>query len=472
MTTNKKSKLVTSCDIRNKRIKTFMNTEVKDFAQYVLRSRTMPNIMDGLRIGARKVIWASLTGDLSKKKFVKMPALIGDTMKLQYMHGDASLANTIVNLCCTHLNKYAPLEAIGQIPSLRVPNCDTATRYLMVKKSEFLDFYTADKELLDIQTEEGEKIEPKYFLPIIPLVLLNRTSSPGFGFSFKSFSYRLCDVIENTLQAVINGTCVVNKSSVQLTPEVDGIDPSTLIFNSAKNRWYSVGKYELDFANNTLIIRDLPFDISFDTLEEQLQKLQENFTINSWINLSEGDKISYVVKFASGRLSTLYNANKWKFFQTFKLYSCLKQDILNCMDEDGKTILFFESPYHLIDAFVKRRLKFYQARKTRTIKQLEEKKANLEMRVKFVQHVIDGSIVVVERKLSDIKQQLDKYKIDSYVLDMKVYDLTLEKIEELNNTLRETVEKLNYIKETTIQEMYIEDLINFKTKYDSIIEKL
>lgn len=463
-----KKQVVDSCQIEKKRVKNFLNTEVKSYAQYVLRNRTMPNIMDGLRVGGRKILWAALTGDLAKKKFVKMPALIGDALKVHYNHGDASLASTIVNFCCKHLNNYAPLEAIGQIPSLRVPKCDTATRYLMIRKSPFLEFFMYDKELLEIQEDEGEKIEPTFFLPIIPFTLLYRTGAPGFGFSFKSFSYNIDDIIDNTIQAVLNGSCIF--SGIELKPEIVGIKPENLIFNSNKNKWYNVGEYELDWENNRLIVRDLPYNVSFEAFEELLQSLKDKVVITDWINLSEKDKLTYVIKFPVNRMKTLYE-NKWKFFQMFKLYSPIPNDILNCIDEDGKSILFFETPYELIDCFVKKRLKYYEKRKTRTIKVLKEQIQEYTYRIDFINKVIDGTIVVMKRKRNDILEDLKKFNIPSTVLDMKIWKLTKEEIEDLNDKIIKTKKELEYIEKTTIQEMYIFDLIEFKNKYSVIINK-
>lgn len=466
-----KANVEDSCEITARRVKNFLNTEVKSYAEYVLRTRTMPSIMDGLRVGARKIIWASLTGDLQKKPFLKMPALIGQAMQVQYAHGDASLANTIVNLCCTHLNKYAPLEAIGQIPSLRVPNCDTATRYLMIRKSPYLDLFKMDKELLEIQEEEGEKIEPKYFLPIIPFALLYRTSSPGFGFAYKTNSYRLEDIIDNVIQAVIKGTCQDNQDSVPLTPEIQGIKPENLIFNANKNRWYSVGEYELEFENDVLKITDLPYDVSFENIEETLTQLKDKFIISDWLNLSQKEKITYIVKFPKGRMRQLYNTNQWNFFKTFKLYSPIKPDIMNFIDEDGKTILFFENPYQMIDCFVKKRLYFYDKRKSLTIKKLKEQLAVYDNQIKFINLFIEGKIEVFKRKKEDILADLKKFEIESYVLDMKVWNLTKEQIDILNQLRNETQEQLDYITRTSIETMYVSDLIDLREKLCGITNK-
>ena len=455
-----------SCDIEKRRIKNFLNTELKDYAKYVLETRTLPNIMDGLRTGARKILYAAITGELSKRNLVKLLTLSGDTLKLQYAHGDASIATTIVNMCTEHTNKYHPLEANGQIPSLRVPKCDVASRYLMIRNTPYLNMFKADFELLTQQIDEGEKIEPKFFLPIVPMVLLNRTGAPGFAFSFKSMSYQLEDIIDNCIR-------VLYKTGDQqlLKPEIIGIKPENLIYNYSKERWFNVGEYQLDFENDILTVTELPYDISYDNFEMDLTKLKEAFKIKDWTNLSEKDEIRYVIKFNTGRLQAMYNANKWSFFRTFKLCSILKPDILNCMDEDGKNILFFENPYELIECFVKKRLKYYDIRKKRLIKLLEEKLEDYEMRIKFIRLVIEGKIVVLKKRKNEILTQLKQYDIDSIVLDMKIWNLTQEKIEELLHKIEDTKSELDYIKRTSIEDMYLYDLIELRSSLCGIVEK-
>lgn len=457
-----------TCEVSKKPIKNFLNNEVKSYAQYVLRTRTMPSIMDGLRVGARKILYASMVGDLAKKKFVKMPALIGDSLKLLYAHGDASLATTIVNLCTEHTNKYHPLEAIGQIPSLRVPHCDTAVRYLMIRKTPYLDWFKIDAELWNIQEDEGEKIEPTFFLPILPMVLLNRTSAPGFGFSFSAMSYNIDDVIDNVLLSIRTGSCATSDLQTQLRPEIVGIKNENIIFNANKNRWFCVGEYELKFDTDTVIITDLPHNVSFENLEEALNTLKEKFIISGWGNVSEGEKIHYIVKFQSGRMKYLYNTNQWKFFSMLKLYSPIREDILNVIDEDGTTILFYETAHELIDAFVRRRLKYYEKRKSNTIAYLKDQILRYEAKMKFINLVISGELKIFKRKINDIKKDLEKFNLPGYVLDMKFYNITSEEITVLENKLSKTKQELDYIEKTSIQEMYIYDIIDFKNNLGKI----
>jgi DNA topoisomerase-2 len=453
--------------VTQRSIEDFLNTEVKEFAHYVIRTRAMPNLMDGLRIGARKILWAAINGDLSKKDKIKLPSLIGDTMKLEYNHGDASLMNTIVQLGSKHIYRYTPIEVLGQIGSLRIPDCDTAPRYLYVKKTPYLDFFKTDMELIDFVIDEGQKLEPKYFLPIIPISLLWRTNSPGFGFSYRSFSYNFDSLIDNCIKAIIKGSCNSDTDEIPLIPFVEGIKPENIIFNANKNSWYSVGEYSINLDTDQVIISDLPYNVSLDKYDAHLQSLLEKNYITSFTDAGMDGKIRYVLQFSRGRLK-LISSDLWKFFKTLKLFTKVHKDTLNVIDEDGKTILFFETPYELIDAFVKRRLNFYQKRKVRTIAILKEKIFVLTNRIRFINLVTNDELIISKRKIVDIKKDLERLKIPFDVLKINIDKLTKDEIENLEKEISDLKAYLLYIEKTPIQEMYINDLVDLKKQHSEI----
>jgi DNA topoisomerase-2 len=332
-------------DTINRTISSFLNTEVKEFARYVLETRCCPRLADGLRTGARKTVYAGLTGDLSKKHIIKMLSLMGDSLKMEYHHGDTSLLSTIVQLSRADIIKFKPFEIIGQVSDLRY-SCSVAPRYLEIKKDKGLELFSADKELWEIMEEGGVKIEPKNFLPIIPIVLLYRTNSPGFGFSYRSFSYSIDSIIDNCIKAISTGSCI--DESMPLKPNVEGCNKNNFIYNYVKECWFSVGEYSLDFDNDTLNVFDLPYSVKIDSYTESLTSLKNRLLIKDWMNLSNGDSIKFVIKFEYGRLKTLYNNNKWNFYQMFRLFTKVPKDTLNVLD-DNNNILQIENPYQLID---------------------------------------------------------------------------------------------------------------------------
>jgi hypothetical protein len=187
-------------------VEEFLDTFIKEYGIYVIQTRALPSIMDGLRVGARKIVYAA-NKNLKPNNPVKMTSLIGRVFDLNYHHGDASLQSTIEFLGSKHLFKYHPISVLGQIPSLRVSKVKTASRYLKVTKSPYFFMYEYDTELYEYKEEDGQLVEPEFLFPIVPMQLLQRTSSPGFGFAYFSFSYKLEDVIDNCMTSIMTGTC-------------------------------------------------------------------------------------------------------------------------------------------------------------------------------------------------------------------------------------------------------------------------
>ena len=450
-----------TCSITRVKIDDFLNSDVKDFARYCIENRACPRLSDGQRTGARKIIYAALTGDAKKKKKVKMMALVGDTLKLEYLHGDQSLANTIVQLGSEHLNRYKPLQIYGQYGYIRQTSVHVAPRYLMVGKSDYISMFETDKELWKIKHEDGVDIEPETFYPIVPFVIMYRTNSPGFGFSFKSFSYSLDSIIMNCIHSIFDSTCT--DKIFPLKPDVEGYDNNNFIYNSSKDRWYSLGDFDIDFENDILTITNLPYNIQFEQYEEHLQGLQEKLTIRSFANLSTGDNVRYVIRFRSHDLKMLYR-DKWKFFQLFRLYSKVPSDILNVINEYNN-IVHYDDAYEFIDAFVKFRLGIYEKRKIHTIHVLKEEIAQLEETIRFIQLVIDGTIVINRRPVVDIKNDMARHRLDPKLLQIAISKFTQDEILALEKKIKERKDYLDYITRTTIEEMYLKELVELREKY-------
>lgn len=439
-------------------VEEFLNTFIREYGFYVIETRALPNIMDGLRIGARKIMYASMTSSIRKKP-EKMGVLIGEVFKQEYHHGDASLQNTIEFLSSDHLFKYHPLQVKGQIPSLRVNKVKTAARYLKVGHSPYFFMYEYDKELWNIKVEEGTKVEPEFLFPIIPMQLLQRTSSPGFGFSYTSFSFKLEDIIDNCVTSIINGTCNTLFNKQILRPEIVGIKDENIIYNESKESWYNVGEYEID--GDTLLITDLPYNITNEKFELLLNNYEEKFLIKSWTNKSKGDEMKYEIKFGAGQLKQQYNY-KWKFYQKFNLFTKIKTTHLNQLDLNGKSILFFENEHKLIDAFVIRRLNFYRKRKSKLILKLIFDIDTLEDKAKFLKLILDGKLIINNRKILDIKEDLDKFEVTYEGLKLPISKLTKEEYEKYLEEIKELKDYLEYVKTTTEKEMYLNDLVELR----------
>ena len=441
-------------------VEDFLNTFIKEYGFYVIETRALPNIMDGNRIGARKILYASMTSSI-RRKAEKMGVLIGEVFKQEYHHGDASLQKTIEFLSSDHLFKYHPLEVKGQIPSLRVSKVKTASRYLKVGYSPYFFMYEYDKELWENKIEEGNKVEPEFLFPIVPMQLLQRTSSPGFGFSYSSFSFRLEDVLDNCIKAIVNGTCNTLLDKHVLRPEIVGIKEENLLYNNTKESWYNVGEYYIE--DDVLYITDLPYNITFEKYENLLNGYEEKNIIKSWSNKSKGNSLKYEIKFYPNQLKFQYN-QKWKFYQKFNLFTKVRNTHLNQLDMNGKSILFFENEHKLIDAFVFRRLSIYRKRKTKLIEKLEKDIIDLDDKALFLKLVLDEKLIINKRKIEDIKNDCDKFGVTYEGLKLAISKLTFEEYQKYLKEIQETKDYLEYIKTVSEKEMYLDDLVDLRER--------
>lgn len=445
----------------------YLNNEVKNYAIYVITTRALPNIMDGLRIGARKILYAAMIGKLKKSKKEKLPVLIGNTMELEFHHGDSSLKNTIEQLASSHLYEYCPLNVIGQTGSLRVPEVSTAARYLSVSKTDNIELYRSDLDILTHNFEDNKVTEPKFFLPIIPLTLLWRTNSPGFGFSFRSFSHDINDVIDATITALTTGTCN-GLNFIEIKPSILGIDDNNIIYNGSKKSYYNVGEYTIE--GDKLIITELPFNVSYSKFEKHLIELKESNYIFDYRNASKKGNINYTITFARNKIDFLMK-EKWKFFTKMKLFTKIPNLTLNTIDIDGKSIVNFESTQDFVDGFVKRRLNFYNDRKTLLVDTLTKKVIDLSDKAKFIQLIVDEKLIINKRKIVDIKIDLDNFDVSYEGLKLTVSKLTQDEIDKTLQEIHELKTELEYIKNTTIRDMYLNDLISLKEQVSKIIKK-
>lgn len=445
-------------------VTSFLNKEVRESALYVVKTRACPNVMDGLRVGARKILWAGMNGTLKTGKKDKMMSLIGESFAMSFNHGDASLKNTIEQLGAKHLFENSPINVIGQTSDLRTTDVDTASRYLKTQLDmKNIQIFKHDLELLENSVEDGLKYEPKFFLPIIPVGLLIRTNSPGFGYSYRGFSHSLKDVINATIISLTHGTC----EGVEIKPHINEIKPENIVYNHAVNSYYNVGTYSI--AGNVLTITDLPFNISIKQYEKHLKQLVENNVILSYQNLTQHGKIRFTCTFISSvKLDALYS-RKWIFYKMMKLYTKIMKNTYNLMDINGKAIVHFQSTNEYVDGFVKRRLKFYEKRKTVTVKKLSDRIEMMSDRIKFIQLILDGKLIINNRKIDDIKKDCVKFEVSTDGLQLAISRLTLEEINKSKKEIESCKTLMQYTIETSIDEMYINDLVEM---YEEFVEPL
>ena len=434
------------------------------FSKYVISTRACPSLIDGFKTGARKVMHAAFNGALKSGKAVKLLNLTGDTLKLSlYAHGDSSLSGTVITMAQDFQDNLNPLTIEGQYGSLRSPIA-SSPRYLYVKLSKYANLiYKTDYELLKYVFDEGEYLEPQYYLPIIPTVLTSRNIGMAPGYRFSTMSYNPIDITD----ACIN--ILKNQDFKSPRPYIRDIKQSSWKFitdkESQTSYWENRGKWEYNVPKDKMIVTDLPYDQTFDSFEKLLNKSIEKGYIKDWLNYSEGNNISYEIIFEKGKLKKEIDKTDTKLPNKFKLIKKVPEDQLYVIDEHNK-VKYFDSPNELIKYFVEFRLNIYNDRKIQLLKVLNEKlKVNLEL-CKFISLIINNKLIINNRKKEDIKKDLENYELPEKLINTSLSKLTKEEYDSLQNECTEIKQKIEYITNTTTVDMYINDLTELKTELE------
>ena len=442
--------------LQNKTVTEYLDQDYAMYGMYTLENRAIPSVIDGFKPTARKIIFIAdkvwRTGSEKPLKIFQLGGRIAS--EAHYHHGDASLSGAIIGMAQSFKNSLPLLEEIGQFGSIRSPEAG-APRYISTKLTKNFRLLYKDFELLENQVEEGNVIEPKFFLPIIPTVLLNGSSGIAVGFATNILNRNPLDLIDACVK-VLDG-----KRVGKLLPWLkDYNGPIEQVGTS--NQYIMRGQYQIT-NTTTVTVSELPPSVTFQKYEAHLNSLQDRGIISSYEDNS-ANGINYIIKFARATLTNLIE--KDKLDQTLKMIETETEN-LTCLDERGK-LLIFENIPQIVEYFTNFRLSFYSKRKAFLINKYNEELTYLSNRARFIKLIIDGKLKVNNVARKEIILYLETNNFDQvngtylYLLNMPIHSLSKETYEALLKEVSEKQAELAEIKKKDPTDMYREDLADLK----------
>lgn len=371
---------------------------------------------------------------------------------------NSSLNSAIIGMAQSFKNSLPLLDGIGQFGSLRSPEAG-APRYVSTRLNSNFRLLYKDFELLENQIEEGIEIEPKFFLPIIPTVLLNGTSGIAVGFSTNILNRHPNDLIECCLK-VLN-----NKNFEEPFPWWSEFNGEVKKIEGQNSSFIISGEYEI--VNSTTVkITELPPSMTYEKFQLHLNNLEERGIIQSYDKNKKDGKINYIIKFSRSELSSRIEKSQ---LESLLKINETETENLTCLDENGKLIIF-KSITDLINYFVKFRLSYYDKRKEYILNELKKQHLILSNRAKFIKSIIDGKLKINNRPKADIIFDMEKLKFQKYndsfdfFLNMPIHSVTKEKYEELIKEIGNNEAESSRISAIKPIDMYREDLKELKNK--------
>jgi DNA gyrase/topoisomerase IV subunit A len=406
--------------------------EWKSFAMYTVESRAIPNMIDGLKPVQRFYLYSSILN--SKKDFKKVSAVSGIISDYGYNHGEASAAGAGQLMAATWNNNICLIEGRGSFGTRLVQEAG-APRYVYSRLSD------------------PEHEPPQFYLPIIPMVLVNGTKGIATGFATNILPHDPQDLAKACLQ-YINNNAIRTPIRVKFPDYTGEVEQST----EDPTKYVSYGTFKRQ--GKTLVsITEVPYGFDREGYVKVLDKLEEDGDIVSYDDLCDknGFRFEVKLKLASAKW------NDAKLISKFKLSKPYSQNI-TVIDFDGKLREYADAKTLLKD-FCDYRLGILQQRIDAEVAKYTEEVRWLKVKMEFIQAFIDSRIVMKDNtKAQVVKQIMQETSAlggdTNRLLALSIINLTKDEIVKLKKQIEETNKTLSFWTKTTPTEQFNTDLEN------------
>jgi len=434
-------------DVKQLDITDFVHKDLVNFSLADLK-RSIAHVADGLKPSQRKVMYSCFQRNLTAEmKVAQLAAYVAE--KSAYHHGEVSLAETIVKLAndYTGSNNINLLEPCGQFGTRLMGGKDASqTRYIFTKltKEARKLFDPRDDAILNYLDDDGRSIEPDFYMPTMPMVLVNGTEGIGTGFSCYVPPFNPDDIKEN-IKRILGGEEVV-----PMKPWFRGFKGK--VFKDDGGLWITEGTYR--DTGSRLKVTELPPGRWTQDYKEYLDSLAEKKMITGYTNNSTTDDVDFEIFGYSGK-DIVKDLKMRKTFHVSNMH----------LFHPTKGINRYGSPEEILQDFVELRLEHYKKRKAHLIKVLEARAIMCDHKSKFVSMVIEEELIVFKRKKVELEKEMSSIfpKIDGnmdYLLNTKTVEYTQERVEALMKEASQAKKELEVMLKTSHVDMWKMDIKN------------
>jgi DNA topoisomerase-2 len=429
----------------------FVNKEMIHFSKYDC-DRSIPNMMDGLKVSQRKILYSAFKRNLTQD--IKVAQFSGYVSEHSgYHHGEASLNGAIVNMAQDYVgsNNINLFEPNGQFGSRLQGGKDSASeRYIFTKMMPLtrVIFNKNDDAVLTYLNDDGDPVEPIFYVPIIPMVLVNGCKGIGTGFStdIPCFDPK---VIIQYIMNYLEGKSIDN---FEFIPYYKGFKGK--IEKESDKRFITHGVYKK--TKNILEITELPIGSWNEDYLVFIDKLIDEGILKDFSDLSTKSDVHF-------KLTLSKDIDENEIPKTFKLFSYLSITNMNLFNREEK-LFHYDSVNDICNDFMTQRLDYYDIRRKHIIKVLTDELDILKNKYTYILEVLEETIDLRKKTGDQIHQLLTSknYRlIDetfNYLIKMSMDSVSKENVDKLKKQYDEKEKELIKIKNTTNEQLWYDEL--------------
>ncbi|KAL4908501.1 hypothetical protein BDW74DRAFT_147529 [Aspergillus multicolor] len=469
----------------------FINNELIQFS-IADCMRSIPSVVDGMKPGQRKVMYTVIKRNI--KKEVKVLDLTGQVFSLAaYHHGDASMHQTIIGLAQDFVgsNNLNTLEPSGNFGTrLKGGGDASSARYIHTRLSPFARkvYHEHDDAILTYLEDDGKSVEPEYYVPVVPMILVNGADGIGTGWSTSIPNYNPEDIVDN-LKRMLKG---------------EELKPMQPWFKGFKGEVTQIGPDKYKFSGRINQISDKELEVTelpvrtwtqdfINKLEDMIKAEKAPSLIKDYKDYNTNSDIHMVLQLDEKNVKEPLTQ---EFLEDkFKLTKTVNTTNLVAFDPEGR-ITKYNSVEDILREFYNLRLKFYAERKRYQLQQLQIQLEKLTNQARFVQMIIDGELVVSKKKKTVLVQELKDKGFRSfakvadaakagetekvveasddegaettsqdhgydYLLGMAIWSLTQERVARLLKQIGDKEEEIDALIKLSKEDIWLRDLDDF-----------
>ena len=463
-------------------VENFVHRELIHFSNSDTK-RSIGSLFDGLKPSQRKILYSCFKRNLYKE--IRVAQLAGYVSEnAAYHHGEASLQGAIIGMAQNFVgsNNINLLEPNGQFGTRIMGGSDAASsRYIHTELNKLCQviYPKEDFPLLNYVEDDGLLVEPDYYVPILPMVLINGMTGIGTGFSTNIPCFNPSDVCKN-LRNIIKGS-----SFEPMDPWFKGFEGK--IIKTGDKTYMSKGKYSV-IDNQTIEITELPIGLWTENYKEILNKLivergakeKSKGIILDYENQSTDHSVYFKVHLKPGYLSTAQwsESEVDKIEKDFKLTTTKYTSLTNIhLYNEHNTITKYNDVETIMRDYAEVRLKLYAKRKEYQLSNLDHEINVISAKCKFILDIIEESIIIQKRTKQNILEQLESREYPKfnesydYLIKLPIYTLSQEEIDRLLKEKGDLMEDYKDLQDTSIEELWLVEMKVFEKMYCKFLKK-
>ena len=491
----------------------FVDRELRHFSIYDCE-RSIPNLVDGLKTSLRKILYSAFKRRLTTE--VKVAQFSGYVSEHSaYHHGEHSLNMSIVGMAQNFVgaNNIHLLMPNGQYGSRLQGGDDSASEryiYTLLNPLTRYLFRESDDAVLTYRKDDGQPIEPEYYVPILPMVLVNGVSGIGTGFSSSIPPFHPMKLVEY-LRAKLDESA---SAPLPLTPYYENFKGTVMPVPGESHKYLIKGAYRV-VEPDTIQIHELPVGTWTMPYIAVLESLADGGTdkkgkkiapaIKDFVSNSTEKLVDIRVTFPKGKLTELEaqvdtgtgacagGINGVE--KLLKLTTTVSTTNMHLFDAECK-LNKYATVESIIDAFVPVRLGYYDVRKKQQLRAMEQTLKKLSNKATYIQLVLAGTIDLRRKSLAQIDALLAGHGLErwasgqseslgdtetetsvaeagtyDYLVRMPMVSVSSEHVDKLLKEKAELEAKWANLNGTTVQQLWLTELAEFEHEYDVFVRK-